>query len=185
MQRRPIPNSVESQLTYWLHYVGFRVSYQLCLRTQKFGITAAESVVLRKLYGNDAMPSHLARSLGFARGTISKLAARLEAKQLLSRKKSLPDRRAKLLSLTSIGRAVVPVLDAMAEEVDGRNFSRVGQEPHETIERVMKWIVRCSHRRFVPLGRCRISPTYHYGGQEFGYELSGLTGLECQPNAEQ
>src|ERR1700722_19174717 len=159
---------IEANLGYWLHYVGYRISHELCLRTQKFGVTAAEWVVLRALYEAGAMPSHLAMRLGLTRGAISKLAARLEAKEMIHREKSLPDRRAKMLTLTQLGRVLVPVLAAMADETDARNFGGAGRAPRESIERVMKWIVRRDRLRFVPLGQCCIIPQYRYGDAD-GY----------------
>ena len=63
MQRRPEPiSALESHLAYWLHYVGYRIFHELHHRALEFGVTAAESVVLRKLYEHEqgAMPSRLA-----------------------------------------------------------------------------------------------------------------------------
>jgi DNA-binding MarR family transcriptional regulator len=151
---------IEENLGYWLHYVGYRISHELRLRTQKFGVTAAEWVVLRALYEKGVMPSDLASRLGLTRGAISKLAARLEAKELIYREKSVSDGRVRILRLTVNGRVLVPVLAAMADENDARNFGGAGQTYREAIERVMKWIVRRDRLRFVPLGQCRIDDTY-------------------------
>jgi DNA-binding MarR family transcriptional regulator len=96
------------------------------------------------------MPTRLAVRLGLTRGTISKLAVRLEAKGLLNRHKSLSDRRAQMLTLTESGRALVPILAALADQVDARNFGTGDFVPRETIGQVMKWIVRRNRFRFVP-----------------------------------
>jgi DNA-binding MarR family transcriptional regulator len=109
------------------------------------------------------MPSHLARRLGLTRSAISKLAKRLEAKELILRTKSLPDRRAKLLILTVAGRILVPRLAALADETNARNFRRAGIAWREKIEQVMKWIVRRDRLRLVPPGQCQIIPEYRYG----------------------
>jgi DNA-binding MarR family transcriptional regulator len=169
MQRRPLRTSkLESHLSYWLHYVGYRVFHELGLRTQKFGVTGAESVVLRKLHEQPSMPSHLALRLGLTRSAISKLAKRLEAKELIHRTKSLPDRRATLLTLTQLGRVLVPVLAATADLTDARNFRRAGQAYREVIEHAMKWIVWRDRLRFLPQAKCRITPEYIYADGE-GY----------------
>jgi DNA-binding MarR family transcriptional regulator len=166
MQRRiERANALESYLAYWVHYVGYRLSHELYRRMQKFGVTAAEWVVLRKLYENvekGAMPSHLALRLGLTRSAISKLAKRLEAKELILRTKSLPDRRAKLLTLTVAGRILVPRLAALADETNSRSFRGTGLEWRECIEQVMKWIVRRDRLRFVPPGQCQIISEYRY-----------------------
>ena len=170
MQRRPERiSTLESCLAYWVHYVGYRLSHELCRGVQKFGVTAAEWVVLRKLHEsgeNGSMPSHLAVRLGLTRSAISKLAQRLEAKELIHREKSLPDRRAKLLTLTTLGRILVPRLAALADETNARNFRGAGLAWREKIEQVMKWIVRRDRLRFVPPGRCRIIRDYLDGDGE-------------------
>jgi DNA-binding MarR family transcriptional regulator len=151
-------NAVESHLAYWLHYVGCRVFHELRLRARESGVTAAESVVLRKLdeHENGAIPSHLAFRLGLSRGYISRLAVRLEAKGLIHREKSLSDRRALILRLTDLGRALLPTLSELADKTNARHFALAGEAAHETIERVMKWYVHRLRYRFVPPDRCRV-----------------------------
>jgi DNA-binding MarR family transcriptional regulator len=160
MQCRPVQlSAVESHLTYWVHYVGYRVFHALRRRTLELGVTAAESVVLRKLYEheNGEMPSRLALRLGLTRGYLSRLAMRLEAKGLIDREKSLSDRRALILTLTGVGRAVVHFLAEMADQVNARTFGGADGAPHEIIEKVMKWIVFRGRFRFVPPQRCCIN----------------------------
>jgi DNA-binding MarR family transcriptional regulator len=164
-QGQPDPISpVESHLAYWSHYVGHRLFHELRRRTRKFGVTAAESVVLRKLVEHEdgAMPSLLALRLGLSRGYLSRLAMRLEIKGLLNRTKSVSDRRALTLTLSVVGRAVVRYLAAAADETNARNFQRAGSAWREAIEQVMKRIVRRDRLRFVPPGQCQISPDFPY-----------------------
>ncbi len=166
MQRRPEQISpVESHLAYWLHYVGDRIFRALRRRTLELGVTAAESVVLRKLleHENGVMPSLLALRLGLSRGYLSRLAMRLEIKGLISRTKSVSDRRALILKLTGVGRALVAYLAAAAEETNERNFDGAGDARLEATEKVMKWIVHSHQLRFVPPGRCRILCEHGYG----------------------
>jgi DNA-binding MarR family transcriptional regulator len=161
MQRRPERISpVESHLAYWLHYVGDRLFRQLRGRTLKLGVTAAESVLLRKLSEHEqgAMPSLLAWRLGLSRGHISRLAMRLEIKGLLNRSKSGSDRRALILRLTGLGRAILASLAAAADEINAHNFSGAADGPLASIEWVMKWIVYRGRCRFVPQDRCQIIP---------------------------
>ncbi len=159
MQRPPQQISpVESHLAYWLHYVGSRIFHELRLKALEAGVTAAESVVLRKLQEHErgAMPSLLALRLGLSRGHISRLAMRLEAKGLIHRAKSLSDRRALLLRLTDPGRALLPTLAELAARNNARYFVAGGEPAHDTIEQVMKGIVRSRLFRFVPPDRCRL-----------------------------
>lgn len=159
MQRPPQPISpVESHLAYWSHYVGYRIFHELRLRARKSGVTAAESVVLRKLHEHEQgeMPSGLALRLGLSRGYVSRLAVRLEAKGLIHRKKSFSDRRTLNLRLTDLGRALLPALAELATRINARHFAAAGEAAHETIERVMKGIVYRRRFRFVPPERCRV-----------------------------
>ena len=151
-------NPVESHLAYWLHYVGYRLFQELRLKALKFGVTAAESVVLRKVheYDDGVTPSRLGLKLGLSRGYVSRLAVRLEAKGLIHREKALSGRRTLMLTLTDLGRAVLPMLAGLADWTNARNFAEAGEAAHETIERVMKWIVFRHRFRFVPPDRCRI-----------------------------
>jgi DNA-binding MarR family transcriptional regulator len=148
---------VESHLAYWLHYVGYRLFHELRLGALELGVTAAESVLLRKLEHEDgATPSRLAVDLGLSRGYISRLAVRLEAKGLIHRERSVSDRRALTLTLTEPGRAMLSSLAELADKTNGRNFAAAGEDAHETIERVMKWVVRRRRFRFVQPGSCRM-----------------------------
>jgi DNA-binding MarR family transcriptional regulator len=154
---RTIP--VESHLAYWLHYVGYRLFHELRLGALELGVTAAESVLLRKLDEQEedgATPSRLAVDLGLSRGYISRLAVRLEAKGLIRRDRSVSDRRTLVLTLTDAGRALLSPLAELADKTNGRNFAAAGEEAHETIEQVMKWVVRRRRFRFVQPGRCRM-----------------------------
>jgi len=165
---------VESHLAYWLHYVGCRVFQALRLRALEFGITAAESVVLRKLHEheNGAMPSLLASRLGLSRGYISRLAVRLEAKGLIHREKCVSDRRALMLTLTDLARARLPTLAGLADYTNARYFAGAGEAAHETIERVMKWNVHRYRYRFVPPVQCRIRK-YRYLHLGMDWDLDG------------
>ncbi len=165
MQRRPESISpVEAHVAYWLHYVGNRLFHELRQRALRFGVTAAESLLLRKLWEheNGAMQSRLAAQLGLHRSHISRLAMRLEIKGLINREKSVSDRRALTLTLATAGRLMVPSLAAAADKTNARHFGRVGEAPLLAIEKVMKWIVYCGRFRFVPPGRCRIIRQHQY-----------------------
>jgi DNA-binding MarR family transcriptional regulator len=155
---------VESHVAYWSHYVGYRLFHELRRRTRKFGVTAAESVVLRKLLEHEygAMPSLLALRLGLSRGYLSRLAVRLEIKGLLNRTKSVSDRRALILTLTERGRSLVASLAVAAAEANARNFGGADDARLEAVEKVMKRIVYRGRFRFVSQERCKIIPEFLY-----------------------
>ena len=97
---------LETHLGYWLRYVSNHVSHAFSLKLAARGVTVAEWVVLRELYDAESAPSALAGRLGMTRGAISKLADRLIAKGLITRRSSAGDRRFQSLALTRQGRAL-------------------------------------------------------------------------------
>ena len=140
-----------SHLGYWLRHVSNHVSHAFARKLEGEDVTVAEWVVLRELYGHDALaPSRLAERLGLTRGAISKLADRLLAKDLIVRQDSLEDRRAHCLVLSPAGRDLVPTLSALADRNDAEFFDHLAAEERATIERVMKGVVERRGQKGVP-----------------------------------
>lgn len=131
-----------SHLGYWLRYVSNHVSHAFARKLEGQGVTVAEWVVLRQLYGRDAIaPSRLAEMLGLTRGAISKLADRLIEKGLVMREASAEDGRAHFLTLAAGGTALVPVLAGLADDNDAEFFGHLSAEERATVERVLKAVV--------------------------------------------
>ena len=145
-------SSLEDHLGYWLRYVSNQVSHAFSVRLAARDVTVAEWVMLRELYGQDAMvPSVVADRLGMTRGAISKLADRLSAKALLTRVPGRQDRRYHDLALTAAGRALVPELSALADRNDAEFFGHLDPADRATIDRLMKDIVRKLGLRTMPI----------------------------------
>jgi DNA-binding MarR family transcriptional regulator len=142
---------LETHLGYWLRYVSNQVSQAFSLKVQERGVTVAEWVVMRELYDKEVMPSALADRLGMTRGAISKLADRLAAKKMITRKTSKDDRRFQTLALTTDGRALVPALASLADENDEAFFGHMDRATRETIAAAMKEIVQRRGLRTVPV----------------------------------
>ncbi len=104
MTRRMELSPLEQHFGYWLRYVSNHVSHAFSLKLAARGVTVAEWVVLRQLFDAESAPSALADRLGMTRGAISKLADRLIAKDLITRRPSAGDRRFQTLALTRQGR---------------------------------------------------------------------------------
>lgn len=144
-------STLETHLGYWLRYVSNQVSHAFSRRVQERGVTVAEWVVMRELYDKEVMPSALAERLGMTRGAISKLADRLTAKKMITRKTSKEDRRFQTLALTAEGRALVPALAALADENDDAFFGHLDSATRTTVEAAMKEIVQRQGLRTVPV----------------------------------
>jgi DNA-binding MarR family transcriptional regulator len=120
----PAPISdLTDHLGFWLRAVSNHVSQAFAARLAGRGVTVAEWVVLRALYGRAARsPSRLAEEIGLTRGAITRLADRLIAKALVVRKASEVDGRAQTLALTAKGLALTPELAALADGNDAEFF---------------------------------------------------------------
>jgi MarR family transcriptional regulator, lower aerobic nicotinate degradation pathway regulator len=151
MTRRMELSPLEQHLGYWLRYVSNHVSHAFSLKLTARGVTVAEWVVLRQLFDAESAPSALADRLGMTRGAISKLADRLIAKDLITRRPSAGDRRFQTLALTRQGRALTPKLGALADQNDEEFFAHLDGETREAIEAAMKEIVRRKGLRAAPV----------------------------------
>jgi DNA-binding MarR family transcriptional regulator len=149
----PRPASdLTSHLGYWLRHVSNHVSYAFARKLESRDVTVAEWVVMRELYGADALaPSRLADKLGLTRGAISKLAERLIAKGLIIRASHVSDGRAHTLALTPKGRSVVPKLASLADRNDAEFFDHLTAQERATVERVLKEIVRIRGLKSIPI----------------------------------
>ena len=143
---------LEAHLGYWLRYVSNQVSHGFGVKLAARDVTVAEWVVLRELFDEaGTMPSVLADRLGMSRGAISKLADRLIAKQLIVRTADDADRRVQSIALTPSGRALVPVLSALADANDAEFFGHIDAATRAIIEDAMKRIVERRGIRTVPV----------------------------------
>lgn len=151
MQNRIQVAPLEAHLGYWLRFVSNHVSHGFALKVEDRGVTVAEWVILRELYGRSASPSALAARLGMTRGAVSKLADRLAAKDLLVRTTEKNDRRCQALSLTKPGRALVPELAALADANDHEFFGHLEPAERTALVLALQDIARRLDLRAVPL----------------------------------
>ncbi len=144
-------SALDTHLGYWLRYVSNHVSQAFARRLEDRGVTAAEWVLLRQLLEGDAAPSRLAGQIGLTRGAVTRLADRLIAKHLVTRRASETDKRAQVLSLTEAGRALVPALAAAADANDAAFFGHLPPAARAALEAALKDLVRHHGLRAVPI----------------------------------
>jgi DNA-binding MarR family transcriptional regulator len=143
---------MEAHLGYWLRYVSNQVSQGFSRRLAARGVTVAEWVLLRALFGQGAVvPSVLAGQLGMTRGAVSRLADRLAGKALLVQAVNATDRRYQTLALTETGAALVPGLAEAADANDAAFFGHLTPQEQTVIGDAMKGIVRRLDLRVVPV----------------------------------
>lgn len=135
----PSVSELTDHLGFWLRAVSNQVSHAFAGKLADRDITVAEWVVLRSLYGKEAMPpSHLAANIGMTRGAITKLADRLIAKTLIIRRSSKDDGRAQTLELTKRGLALVPQLAVLADENDAEFFRALSASERKSLEKTLR-----------------------------------------------
>jgi DNA-binding MarR family transcriptional regulator len=136
-------SDLTSHLGYWLRFVSNNVSQGFARKVEAHGVTVAEWVLMRHLLEEDALaPSLLAERMGMTRGAISKLADRLIAKSLLTRKADPEDGRAQTLALTAKGRRLVPELAALADANDAEFFAHLAPKDRAALLRILRQIVK-------------------------------------------
>lgn len=137
----PVPppvSDLQAHLGFHLRAVSNHVSSAFAAKLADQGVTTAEWVVLRALYGGPpTAPSQVAARLGLTRGAITKLADRLIAKTLLVRAASSADKRAQTLALTPAGTALVPALAALADQNDAECFGLLTPAERKGLEQIL------------------------------------------------
>jgi DNA-binding MarR family transcriptional regulator len=145
-------SDLTDHLGYWLRYVSNHVSQAFARKVEAHGVTVAEWVLMRELLDDEALaPSRLADRMGMTRGAITKLADRLIAKSMLTRKADPGDGRAQTLALTVKGRRLVPELAALADANDAEFFDHLAPKDRAALLRILRGIVEKRGLRSVPV----------------------------------
>jgi DNA-binding MarR family transcriptional regulator len=147
----PPVSDITAHLGFWLRTVSNHVSQAFAGKLAAKGVTVAEWVMMRSLYGKDPMPpSRLADEMGMTRGAITKLADRLIGKALIVRTANSEDGRAQTLALTTMGARAVPELAALADQNDAEFFGGLTDPDRETLERLLKQLVEQGRMTAMP-----------------------------------
>lgn len=144
-------SDLKAHIGFWMRMVSNHVSYAFARKLQNTGVTVAEWVVLREMYGrDDATPSQLADLTGMTRGAISKLIDRLVEKKLVNRAERTDDRRYQDIALTSAGMRLVPSLATLADNNDREFFSVITAAEHAALIATLKKIAQRHDLRTLP-----------------------------------
>lgn len=148
----PPASALTAHLGFWLRTVSNHVSHAFAGKLAVKGVTAAEWVMLRTLYGKAPMPpSRVADEMGMTRGAITKLAGRLIGKSLIVRKADSGDGRAQTLALTPRGNSLVPALAALADRNDAEFFGGLSRAERGTLERLLKRLIAQGRMTAMPI----------------------------------
>lgn len=151
-QASPHPVSdLKKHVGFWLRFISNHVSHAFARKLLKSGVTVAEWVVLREMYGREVMaPSVLAEQSGMTRGAASKLVDRLVGKGLIARRDRTDDRRFQDISLTAAGRKLVPTLAALADRNDEEFFAPLSLRERDALVTTLKKLVHTHDLRNFP-----------------------------------
>lgn len=145
-------SDLTAHLGFWLRTVSNHVSHSFAGKLAGEGVTVAEWVMMRALYGKDPMPpSRLADEIGLTRGAVTKLADRLIGKSLIVRKADRDDGRSQTLALTPRGASMVPELAALADQNDAEFFGCLTGAERKELERLLKELVQHGQMTAVPI----------------------------------
>jgi DNA-binding MarR family transcriptional regulator len=144
-------SELRSHLGFWLRFVSNHVSNAFARRILDRGVTVAEWVVLREMYGrNEVAPSTLADEIGMTRGAVSKLIDRLVGKRLVTRQDRSDDRRFQDVGLTAAGRRLVPALASIADQNDMEFFLPLSARERELLAALLKKLVQAHNLHKIP-----------------------------------
>lgn len=145
-------SDLDAHLGYWLRFVSNHVSQAFASRLQRKGVTVAEWVAMRRLFGEGGVaPSLLADRIGMTRGAITKLADRLIDKELVIRRADPQDGRAQTLTLTARGRALVPELATLADDNDAEFFRPLTAQERRVLRRLLERVAEQNELKVVPI----------------------------------
>jgi DNA-binding MarR family transcriptional regulator len=96
-------------------------------------------------------PGELAEALDLTRGAVSKVIAKLEAKNWIARSTKPGDSRVQLLSLTPRGSRILPQLAEIADQNDREFFDGLEAGERATLRRLLGKLAEFHHIRDVPI----------------------------------
>jgi DNA-binding MarR family transcriptional regulator len=144
-------SDLKSHIGFWMRFVSNHVSHNFARKLLKSGVTVAEWVILREMYGREEMsPSTVAEATGMTRGAASKLVDRLVEKKLIARRDRTDDRRYQDIWLTEAGARLVPTLASLADMNDHDFFAPLSKMECETLVTILKKLVQAHKLRTLP-----------------------------------
>jgi DNA-binding MarR family transcriptional regulator len=146
----PVSN-LKSHLGFWMRFVSNHVSHAFAAKLLASGVSVAEWVVLREMYGrDDTSPSSIADFTGVTRGAVSKLVDRLVERKLVLRIDRTDDRRYQDIRLTASGNRLVPALGVLADSNDQEFFAALSKSERATLLAILKKLAQANNLQKLP-----------------------------------
>lgn len=133
-------STLQSHIGFWLRLISNNVSHTFARQLESSGVTVAEWVVMREMYGSDdtTSPSAVAALTGLTRGAVSKLVERLLNKGLVTRTEAAGDRRFQDIRLTAAAISLVPKLARLADANDRTFFGVLSKSERDALTATLK-----------------------------------------------
>lgn len=146
-------SDLETHTGFWLRFVSNHVSQGFAAKLAATGVTVAEWVILRQMYGHDGQltASDLVASTGLTKGAVSKLLDRLVAKGYVTRQGRDEDRRVQDIGLTQEAVRIVPRLASIADRNDDEFFSVLAPSERAELKQLLQKLVREHDLRQIPI----------------------------------
>jgi len=146
-------SELKSHIGYWMRVVSNHVSHAFAKKLESSGVTVAEWVVLREMYGGDetTSPGKVAELTGLTRGAVSKLVERLLQKALVTRSEASGDRRFQDIRLTARALALVPKLAALADQNDADFFTVLSSAERKQLTELLEKLATHHHLSQTPI----------------------------------
>jgi len=139
---------LEDHLGYWMRRVSNQVSGGFARALEERETAVAEWVLLRLLFEREeASPAELAQAMGMTRGAVSKIVAKVQAKDWVVSSEDPEDGRALRLRLTRKGQRVVPELAEIADRNDTQFFRCLSRKERAELRRLLVKLTECNEIR--------------------------------------
>lgn len=144
-------SDLKAHIGFWMRFVSNHVSHAFARKVRQTGVTVAEWVILREIFGlGETTPGVLAEATGMTRGAASKLIDRLVEKKLVTRRERADDRRYQDIALTAAGARLVPALAALADQNDHAFFAVLTAAERASLLTILKKLVQRHDLRAMP-----------------------------------
>lgn len=152
MDKKAHPSKLEAHLGFWLRYVSNHVSerFQRLLAEKDCSVT--EWVALRTLFEKpETTHAELIAALNITKGAVSKVVSRLVKKKWVKRGYSKESNREQILSLTTTGISLVPLLASEADQNEKHFFGHLTKTEREALIKIFENLVSHHHLKEIPL----------------------------------
>lgn len=144
---------LKDHIGFWMRLVSNHVSSNFALKLSAYDISVSEWVILREIFESPhPLPVlHLANAIGFTKGAVSKITAKLEEKELLRREADNDDGRAQKLAITLKGKKLIPLLAKEADRNDEETFAVLSVTKQRTLKALLREIAEQNNLDVYPV----------------------------------